>query len=486
LHCPSFEIQESMTTASCEMDEDEFSCLSWFCTQNDHSDQCFLLHDYNDLTHCVQNWPTHATHQKLGIPRRWWVRKNGKTHIIRFSGHKTHRIDFLLSLNEILIMENPGREVAGTSKSIHKKSSSAEQDFGPERPSQSCLVRSGKSRWHCILEFSEGIATAYSHKLFLSSPLAHSYSLSMISTLAMQHHDELRQLELLRLSRRSHAPLNLGNNNFDLQQSHLVGSLPMGGLSSFPTQGLLFPGFSNDRASLGMLQNQMNLASARNMLEASSRGYYASALAGGGGLSQGILSLNDRTVTRTTLTRPMPADIVMPSNSQVSHALPSKIHDIVDPKQTLNTDIRFHPEGSPLLFDFEPSKNSVIIGRTKKCYTSVGNLRLRDICLMRLPAYSKCKKKKDKSQVVSDIMQLVRESCPEGGAFIKKDASGRWHEVRDVIARERVASIFRDFLHDQYRSSSKSKVEKRREKRVRQRPDANASTSGDDTEEEEP
>lgn len=116
--------------------------------------------------------------------------------------------------------------------------------------------------------------------------------------------------------------------------------------------------------------------------------------------------------------------------------------------------------------DFKPGPNSVIIGRKKNCYTSVGNLRLRDICLMRLPAYSKCGKKKDKSEIVSDIVKLIRDSCPRGGAFVKRDASGKWHEVKDVVARERVASIFRDFLHDQYRSSSKSKVAKRREKRV--------------------
>jgi len=116
--------------------------------------------------------------------------------------------------------------------------------------------------------------------------------------------------------------------------------------------------------------------------------------------------------------------------------------------------------------DFKPGPNSVIIGRKKNCYTSVGNLRLRDICLLRLPAYSKCGKKKDKSEIVTDIVKLIRDSCPRGGAFVKRDASGKWHEVKDVVARERVASIFRDFLHEQYRSSSKSKVAKRREKRV--------------------
>lgn len=138
----------------------------------------------------------------------------------------------------------------------------------------------------------------------------------------------------------------------------------------------------------------------------------------------------------------------------------------VESVQGLVPDADKYDQENALPDDFKPGQNSVIIGRKKNCYTSVGNLRLRDICLMRLPAYSKCGKKKDKSEIVTDIVKLIRDSCPRGGAFVKRDASGKWHEVKDVVARERVASIFRDFLHDQYRSSSKSKVAKRREKRV--------------------
>lgn len=116
--------------------------------------------------------------------------------------------------------------------------------------------------------------------------------------------------------------------------------------------------------------------------------------------------------------------------------------------------------------DFSPGPNSVIIGRKKNCYTSAGNLRLRDICLMRLPGYSKCTKKKDKSEIVTSVVKIVRDKCPRGGSFVKQDSNGKWHEVKDVVARERVASLFRDFLHDHYRSSSKSKVAKRRQKRA--------------------
>ena len=53
----------------------------------------------------------------------------------------------------------------------------------------------------------------------------------------------------------------------------------------------------------------------------------------------------------------------------------------------------------------------------------------------------------------------------EGGAFIKF-TEGRWWEVDLKAAREKVSSVFRDFLHDKYRSSSKSKMAKRKDMRL--------------------
>jgi hypothetical protein len=99
----------------------------------------------------------------------------------------------------------------------------------------------------------------------------------------------------------------------------------------------------------------------------------------------------------------------------------------------------------PLPTYFQPGPNTVIIGRKKHCYTSMGNLRLRDIVLLRLLSYSKCSKK-EKTDIVSGIVDMVRDACPGGmGAFVKCDNEGRWFEVSEIIARDRVASIYRDF-----------------------------------------
>lgn len=45
---------------------------------------------------------------------------------------------------------------------------------------------------------------------------------------------------------------------------------------------------------------------------------------------------------------------------------------------------------------------------------------------------------------------------------------GCWYEVGDSIAREKVGAMLRDFLHTQYRSSTKSKIARRRERRLSQ------------------
>jgi len=140
----------------------------------------------------------------------------------------------------------------------------------------------------------------------------------------------------------------------------------------------------------------------------------------------------------------------------------------VDPFPSKKRSPRFHGERL-LPPSFKPSQNSVICGRGKDCYASVGNLRLREIVLSCLPKYSNATGKKEKSEIVSAIMQHVLESCPgRVGAFVKIDKLGRWYEVGDQVARERISSIFRDFLHSAYRSSSKSRVSRRQKNRERQ------------------
>jgi hypothetical protein len=90
--------------------------------------------------------------------------------------------------------------------------------------------------------------------------------------------------------------------------------------------------------------------------------------------------------------------------------------------------------------------------------------------------YSEADSKMDKSLIVSEVVNGIRERSPDGG-FIKKDKrTGRWFEVGDHLAREKVGQQFRDALHTQYRSSTKAKS-KRKKARKQEQQLARASSS---------
>ena len=122
---------------------------------------------------------------------------------------------------------------------------------------------------------------------------------------------------------------------------------------------------------------------------------------------------------------------------------------------------RAREEKTPLPDNFEPSPYSVLIGRGKACTEATGNKRLRVIVSTFLDEYSQAAESRiEKSIIVSKIIDMVRDATPQG-AFIKQE-DGIWWEVSDHVARERVGSMLRDMLHAQYRSSSKSKLAKRK------------------------
>lgn len=65
-----------------------------------------------------------------------------------------------------------------------------------------------------------------------------------------------------------------------------------------------------------------------------------------------------------------------------------------------------------------------------------GNRRFRDFVVLKLVEYLQARTKLDKSRIVSDILSFVRDYTP-GGGFVKQ-IDGRWYEVGDHVAREKV------------------------------------------------
>ena len=117
--------------------------------------------------------------------------------------------------------------------------------------------------------------------------------------------------------------------------------------------------------------------------------------------------------------------------------------------------------------DFSPHEHSVVCGRGNKCINAPGSQRLKIISSKFLQKYAHTKCKKSKAIIVADIIALIRSECPNGGqgAFVRFHQS-HWWEVDELGARQKVTTVMRDGLHSMYKSSSKSKVAKRRTRKV--------------------
>jgi hypothetical protein len=111
--------------------------------------------------------------------------------------------------------------------------------------------------------------------------------------------------------------------------------------------------------------------------------------------------------------------------------------------------------------NFRPAKYSVICGHGKGYSKSTGIGHLKSLIHSYLKAYSEARNKIDKSIIVSDIMQAVRQEAAPEAAFVKCE-NNVWWEVDDSVAREKIGYMLRDRLHAQYRSSNKAKVARKK------------------------
>ena len=106
-----------------------------------------------------------------------------------------------------------------------------------------------------------------------------------------------------------------------------------------------------------------------------------------------------------------------------------------------------------------------------------GNRRFRVTVSMFRDRYSSATDRQVKSSLVTQVLDIVYEACPVG-AFIKyKD--GRWWSVDEKTARDKVGAYFRDSLADNYKSSAKAKIARRRARDKARR--ASQSTQGSAT-----
>ncbi|KAL3903821.1 MAG: hypothetical protein SGILL_010300, partial [Bacillariaceae sp.] len=108
--------------------------------------------------------------------------------------------------------------------------------------------------------------------------------------------------------------------------------------------------------------------------------------------------------------------------------------------------------------NFAPGKHDVICARGKEAFMHAGNKSFRNMVEGFVSQYDSAPNKAQRSCLVTDIIEKVRSM---GNGFVRMEKDGNWIEVGDTVAREKVGSLFRNALSNQYRSSTTSKKKHR-------------------------
>jgi hypothetical protein len=122
--------------------------------------------------------------------------------------------------------------------------------------------------------------------------------------------------------------------------------------------------------------------------------------------------------------------------------------------------------------NFRLSPNTVVLGKGKGPKEASGNMRLQELVRESLDEYIDSGRH-GKMLVISKVIgQIQSESNACNGhatpVFVRFQ-NNFWWEVTEKECRVKLSATFRDLLSDKYRSSSKSKVEYRRQQRQHQR-----------------
>jgi len=103
----------------------------------------------------------------------------------------------------------------------------------------------------------------------------------------------------------------------------------------------------------------------------------------------------------------------------------------------------------PLSLDFQPDECTVICGRGKAAVNRDGNRRFKAIVDEHIDEYRDAVTKADKSSVVNSILDKVRRH-PNARFVAQK--KGRWFEISEEQAREKVGHTLREAIAKKHQS----------------------------------
>ncbi|KAL3918210.1 MAG: hypothetical protein SGILL_004345 [Bacillariaceae sp.] len=142
---------------------------------------------------------------------------------------------------------------------------------------------------------------------------------------------------------------------------------------------------------------------------------------------------------------------------------------VVSTSSCTSTSWELPPKTSRVLAaDYRPGRCTVVVGKGHLAQRASGNSALRQLVQSSVKTYSIASSKNTKSNIVSDLFEQVKDWNPDRIGFVKRH-KGRWFETSDQGARDIITARFRDALADQYRSSTRRKVAKRRDDKASRR-----------------
>lgn len=93
-----------------------------------------------------------------------------------------------------------------------------------------------------------------------------------------------------------------------------------------------------------------------------------------------------------------------------------------------------------------PHENDILLGRGGFNNKHIGNEQLRQFALERVQTYSQCTTKKNKMNMIRELLMIIRNLDPPGRFLRQQGTKGFWYEAGDKFAREKVSQVYRDAM----------------------------------------
>jgi hypothetical protein len=119
---------------------------------------------------------------------------------------------------------------------------------------------------------------------------------------------------------------------------------------------------------------------------------------------------------------------------------PVETHGIIAPVQGPGTFHKLEPQ-TPLLDGFKPGRYDVICCRGRGPRKHPGNLWFVKLVESKCERYVAAKGKVAKSFIVTEVLDTVRKFSGDGGFVKKNPDDGKWYEVGDHLAREKIGQV---------------------------------------------